>query len=144
MFGGQLYSNRGTIAIMTALLLPVLIGMTAIVVDVGFWYGSYVGHRTQIIEASIANARSRTIYSNWLQNGAYQTIAENAASIASPSTSSIVNIGFSGDDDLFVTAQALDASILSKIIGVQNITENLSAQTKSYVLSGGDYVFVSQ
>lgn len=125
-------------------MLPVLIAIVAIVVDVGFWQGSYVGHRTQIIAASMANARARAIYGNWLNNNAYQQIAANSAVIASPATSMINNFSFSGNSQSIVSANAVDNAIFSKVIGFGGFTENLSSQTKSYSLPGRRYAFVSE
>lgn len=120
--GARMDAN-GAIAIMTAIMLPVIIGFGALLVDAGYWYGTSALLQNGADAGAIAGARtlpySASYNSAYVQNvvdGAVQQASNGVSGMLSP-TFNITGTGSSRS--ITVTATAPQAIFLSSIFGHQ-------------------------
>lgn len=71
--------QRGTIAIMTGLLTPVLVGFMGLAVDAGFAMSSQTALQSQADAAAMATARAQSWYGGQIASGGLRMVAALAA-----------------------------------------------------------------
>lgn len=117
---GRLFRKRrsGVVAVMTAVMAPVLIGFAALAVDGGYWVGSQVALQAQANAGALAGLRAQSY--GLTSTAAIQTIANQASiaansAIATPTISSSVGTG-----SVSVTAQNGAPVYLAQILGISS------------------------
>ena len=116
----RLRDRRAAVAIIVALSAPVLVGFSALAVDVTYWYGTHEALQTAADAGALAAARFGTT-----NQAALQTVAANAANAATgnqfkftPGSSSFVVAPSTSPNgvNVAVTASAPGGKFLSSVI----------------------------
>jgi hypothetical protein len=107
-------STSGGIAIMTAVLLPILLGMTALGVEVGHWY--LTGRVMQGAADSAAMSAAAEYIAQGLTGSSYQTVGKNYSKLNGfEDTKNNVTVTICGPSDNRLICQT-DASTIKAVI----------------------------
>lgn len=118
--------ERGQSAVIAVLFLTVLLGMTASVVDVGFWFRAQRQAQTQADAAALAGAQ--------LLPGDPTAAISTAVSYAKDNgvTLSPGDVTLTGTDTIAVKVQSPQPGLFSKIFGINAVTVHAKAAARAY------------
>lgn len=119
-------SRKAAIAIMTALIAPVLLGFSAIAFDVGYWYTSKIGLQTATESASIDASRA-TIYGIY-SSSALSNIADEAALNSDPDIQNANLVTTEANQTISVLGIYNVKSYLAQAIGINTAQVRTSSE----------------
>lgn len=138
--------RRGTVALMVALVAPVLIGFGALIIDVGYWYGTKAILQNAADAAAISAARTLPYAASqnqgFLQAVADDQVARVIGTLPTPGVS-VIRSGTGVGQSVTVTVSGTKARFLSGIFGtvsggiVARATASISSTTQACVLALG-------
>lgn len=117
--------RAGVIAIMAAVMAPVLIGFAALAVDGGYWMGTQVALQAQANAGAIGAVRAQTY--GLTTASAIQAVAQSAAAAASSAVASPSVTATIGTGTAQVTSQKGASIYLAQIMGVSGFQNAASA-----------------
>lgn len=128
-------NSRGAVAIIVAILAPVLIGFGALVVDVGDWYATQIQLQNAADAAAMAGARTLP-YSESNNSSFVQTVVTESANEAEPNLNNMISsatITRSGNSQtITVTTSSPEQIFLSGIFGHRSLALNATASASVY------------
>lgn len=131
-------SERGQALVLTVVFLTVLLGMTALAVDVGTWF--YAKRKLQAVAdaAALAGAQALPDNVNQAESLAIQYAAANNGTLTAS------GISFSSDlapnDTISVKLSEPEPSFFAKVLGISSVTVGASASARSDNVSAARYV----
>lgn len=127
---------RGAVAIIVALLAPVLVGFGALIVDVGVWYGTQIHLQNAADAGAMAGARTLP-YSESKNADFEQSVVTNSESEAEPGLSknmtTTYNITTTGSvQNITVITESPEQILLSGIFGHMPLSITAAATASVY------------
>src|SRR6266536_4587256 len=121
-------NERGQAFVITAFSMAVLIGMGALVLDVGSWFRTKRRLQSTSDAAALAGAQSLPSNPRDAQSVALTYANENGGDVAASDIT--VSSTYSSNDTISVKAKRTDSGVLSGVLGVTstNITANAKAR----------------
>lgn len=135
---GRLARERGQAAVITVVFLTVLVGMTALAVDVGSWYKAKRSLQAVADAAALAGAQALPESTADAEAGAIQYASENGGSLDAN------GITFSSqttaNDTISVKLSEEAPGFFSRVFGIGSVTVGATAAARSDNVSAARYV----
>jgi Flp pilus assembly protein TadG len=129
-------SDRGQATILTLVFLVVLLGMAALVLDLGSWYRA--DRATQSAADAAALAGAQALPSSPANAG---TLASQYATKNGGGTSGVtVSSGFLANDTIKVTLTRPASGVFTKLFGVRSVTVGSHATARASLMNQAKYV----
>ncbi len=133
------HEERGQVLVLTVVFLVCLLGMTALVVDVGSWFHSQRKLQATADAAALAGAQALPANPSGASQMAVQYGTTNGGGVAAADVA--IKSTNSTDDTISVDAKKTDPTFFSKIFGVNTV--NISAHAEAIVGIPGQALYVA-
>src|SRR3954467_8598765 len=132
----RLNSSRGQATVLTLVFLTVLLGMAALVLDVGSWYRADRDTQSTADSAALAGAQA-------LPNSTADA-SSLASSFASKNGGGLESVNFSSsygpNDTIKVTVKKPAQGIFTRLFGVSSVNVGSKASARTALISSAKYV----
>jgi hypothetical protein len=125
----RLRNERGQVFVFTALAMVCLVGMTALVLDVGAWFRTKRQLQATADAAALAGAQALPDNPGTAQNYALTYAGKNGGGVAAADISITSTNG--SNDTIFVQAKKSEPGIFGRVLGVDVV--NIGAKAKAIV-----------
>lgn len=129
-------NERGQAVVLSVVVLTSLMGMSALVVDAGSWFGMHRRMQSVADAAALAGAHGLPQYPDQARGLALEYASTNNGSLSDVSFSSSVR----GNDTIFVRARSTAPGFFSKVLGIDSITVSATAQASAQPPAQARYV----
>src|SRR5438876_7995461 len=131
-------SERGQSMVMTLVFLAVLLGMAALVLDVGSWYRTKRAAQSTADAAALAGAQALPYDTAGASNLAMQYANKNGGGVL-PSGVTFSN-GVGTNDTITVKMTKPATGVFSKLFGVKTVTVGATATARASLMQSAQYV----
>ena len=131
-------SERGQSTVLTLVFLTVLLGMAALVLDVGSWYRTKRAEQSTADAAALAGAQALPYDTASASTLAMQYANKNGGGVL-PSGVTISN-GVGTNDTITVKLTKPASGIFSKLFGVKTVTVGAKATARASLMQSAQYV----
>lgn len=118
--------ERGQSAVIAVLFLTVLLGMTAMVVDVGFWFRAQRRAQSQADAAALAGAQLLPADPSEAATTAISYASENGVTITAN------DVSFPDAETIKVDVRSPQPGFFSKVFGIDAVTVHAKAAARAY------------
>jgi Flp pilus assembly protein TadG len=129
-------NQRGQATILTLVFLTVLLGMAALVLDVGSWYRADRSTQSTADAAALAGAQALPDSTGDATNLASGYASKNGAGLDSVSFSS----SYGPNDTIKVTVKKPASGVFTKLFGVNSVTVGSKATARTALITSAKYV----
>jgi Flp pilus assembly protein TadG len=129
-------NQRGQATILTLVFLTVLLGMAALVLDVGSWYRADRSTQSTADAAALAGAQALPGSTGDATNLASGYASKNGAGLDSVSFSS----SYGPNDTIKVTVKKSASGVFTKLLGVNSVTVGSKATARTALITSAKYV----
>ncbi len=134
----RLHSEKGQATVLTAVFATVLLGMAALVLDVGSWYRADRSAQATADAAALAGAQALPSNPSGAGGLAVQYSNKNGGGV-SPANVTVSN-GAMANDTIKVTLTRPAPGVFTKLFGVRSVTVGAKATARAGLMSQAEYV----
>lgn len=134
----RLRSETGQATVLTAVFFVVLLGMAALVLDVGSWYHADRSAQATADAAALAGAQALPSSPSGAGTLAVQYADKNGGGVSGPNVS--VSSGVMANDTIRVTLTRPASGVFTKLFGVRTVTVGAKATARAGLMSEAKYV----
>jgi Flp pilus assembly protein TadG len=131
-------SDNGQATVMTLVFLVVLLGMAALVLDIGSWYRADRGTQSTADAAALAGAQALPYDLNSARGLAVQYADKNGGGLSQSDISITSTVGT--NDTISVKLQRPAPGVFTKLFGVNSVTVGSKATARAGLMTAAQYV----
>ncbi|MGZ4257862.1 MAG: pilus assembly protein TadG-related protein [Gaiellaceae bacterium] len=131
-------SERGQSTVLTLVFLTVLLGMAALVLDVGSWYRTKRAAQSTADAAALAGAQALPYDTGSATSLALQYSSKNGGGVQSSGIA--ISNGVNSNDTITVQLQKPAQGVFSKLFGVKTVTVGAKAVARTGMMDKAEYV----
>lgn len=131
-------SDKGQATVITAIFMVVLLGMAALVLDVGSWYRADRAAQSTADAAALAGAQALPSNPSGAGGLAIQFAAKNGGGVSPGNIA--VSSGAMANDTIKVTLTRPATGVFTKLFGVRSVTVGAKATARASLMNEAKYV----
>lgn len=135
----KIRNDRGQATVITVVFLVVLLGMAALVLDIGSWYRADRATQSTADAAALAAAQALPYDTNNARNLAVQYAGKNGGGVTSGDVT-ISSSNFGANDTVQVKVHRTASGVFTKLFGVNSVGVGSKATARASLMQSAQYV----
>jgi len=135
----KIRNDRGQATVITVVFLVVLLGMAALVLDIGSWYRADRATQSTADAAALAGAQALPYDSNTARTLAVQYAGKNGGGVTNGDVT-ITSSPYSANDTIKVKVHRSASGVFTKLFGVNSVGVGSKATARASLMQSAQYV----